>query len=327
MWAELGSLVSAGLGLASAYSNWNKSSSSRSSSSSSSNNARNQAITNRLASNSGSSSRSSLPDYNTWANMSHDERVAALNRAGIDVGTWSNMSHDQRMGYLGGGSGSSNSTPSGSGTTSTGSSGSSSPQSSSNSLPSQANLNDIPYDLAMEYLNNGQSQHNPARDQLYRQQPTPGYYYPPIQWTPPQLPPLPKLEVTPPPTPVKIEQPPKVEVPAGQPQPETSGPTQDVQEKGPGGFVEQVAPPTVAAPSVDELYRIYKEVTGGKENEAVRQYLASPQFQSVLGGRVPMWMSADPVWRLYLIRLGYLPRSQSDQARLNALQERVQQAG
>ncbi|GLI16556.1 hypothetical protein MTHERMOG20_10100 [Moorella thermoacetica] len=176
-----------------------------------------------------------------------------------------------------------------------------------------------------QQLGRGESQHNPARDLLYRWQPTPGYYYPPIQWTPPQLPPLPKLEVTPPPTPVKIEQPPKIEVPAGQPQPETPGPTQDVQEKGPGGFVERLAPPMAAVPSVDELYRIYKEVTGGKENEAVRQYLASPQFQSVLGGRVPMWMSADPIWRLYLMRLGYL--KPNNRARLNALQERVQQAG
>ncbi|WP_169802208.1 hypothetical protein [Neomoorella mulderi] len=141
-----------------------------------------------------------------------------------------------------------------------------------------------------------------------------------------QVTPPPKLEVTSPPTPVKIEQPPKIEVPAGQKPAETSGPAQDVQEKGPGGFVEQVALPTAAVPSVDELYRIYKEVTGGKESPEIREYLASPQFQSVLGGKVPMWMSADPVWRLYLMRLGYLP-GRGNRARMDALRERVQQAG
>ncbi|WP_231115224.1 hypothetical protein [Neomoorella thermoacetica] len=197
-------------------------------------------------------------------------------------------------------------------------------------MPSQDNLNDIPYDLAMEQLNQqlgrGESQHNPARDLLYRWQPTPGYYYPPIQWTPPQLPPLPKLEVTPPPTPVKIEQPPKIEVPVEQKPAETPAPAQEQMQQGPGGFVEQVTP-LATAPSVDDLYKLYKEITGGKESPEIREYLASPQFQSVLSGRVPMWMSADPIWRLYLMRLGYLPRSQSDQARLNALQERVQQAG
>jgi hypothetical protein len=73
---------------------------------------------------------------------------------------------------------------------------------------------------------------------------------------------------------------------------------------------------------VDELYNIYKQVVGGEENPAIREYLASPQFQSVLGGNIPMWMSADPIWRLYLMRLGLLG-SNTNEARINALRAKA----
>lgn len=129
--------------------------------------------------------------------------------------------------------------------------------------------------------------------------------------------------------PVSITQPPQVEVPAGSEQPSTTGAQvqQELLQKGPSGFtVRAEQPMTLVAPSVDELYNIYKQVVGGQENPAIREYLASPQFQSVLGGNIPMWMSADPIWRLYLIRLGLLDGG-TNEARINALRERVRSAG
>lgn len=126
--------------------------------------------------------------------------------------------------------------------------------------------------------------------------------------------------------PVSITQPPQVEVPAGtEPQAPggQEGLQQDLLQKGPSGFtVRAEQPTTLTAPSVDELYNIYKQVVGGEENPAIREYLASPQFQSVLGGNIPMWMSADPIWRLYLMRLGLLG-SNTNEARINALRAKA----
>ncbi|BCV23294.1 hypothetical protein [Gelria sp. Kuro-4] len=118
-----------------------------------------------------------------------------------------------------------------------------------------------------------------------------------------ELPKLPELPSVPP---AVITQPPQVEVPAGT-TPETQAPPpveeKDRLSKGPGGFVERITP-LANVPSVEELYNLYKDVTG-QESEAVKQYLGSQQFQGVLGGAIPLWMRNDPVWRLYLTRLGY----------------------
>ncbi len=121
--AGLASVISALAGAAAAASR-NRSSSSGSRNRSSSSGSRNRSSSSGSSYSSSGSSRSSstarsysLPSYDTWSNMSHDERVNALNRTGIDVGTWSNMSHDQRMSYLGGGG----STPSGGGSSGSGS--------------------------------------------------------------------------------------------------------------------------------------------------------------------------------------------------------------
>ncbi|AYO30859.1 hypothetical protein D2962_09730 [Biomaibacter acetigenes] len=88
----------------------------------------------------------------------------------------------------------------------------------------------------------------------------------------------------------------------------------------PSGFAEYVGP-IANVPTVDELYNLYKQVTGGQEDQAVRDYLASPDFQSVLGGTVPFWMQADPVWRLYLQRLGMLSPEKS--SRMKAMMQRL----
>lgn len=110
--------------------------------------------------------------------------------------------------------------------------------------------------------------------------------------------------------PVSIQQPPTLQgitpaedVQAAQPQeqPKSALPST------PGGFVQQAAA-LPYLPSVDKLYDLYKQVFG-KEDEGIKAYLASPQFQGILsGGAVPMWMQADPLWRLYLARLGVLRR-------------------
>lgn len=74
------------------------------------------------------------------------------------------------------------------------------------------------------------------------------------------------------------------------------------------GFVQQyVGVPYL--PSVDKLFDIYQQVFGKSADEQTQQYLVGPQFQGVLrGGAVPLWMSSDPQWRLYLAKLGVLQR-------------------
>jgi hypothetical protein len=94
----------------------------------------------------------------------------------------------------------------------------------------------------------------------------------------------------------------------------------EAMSRTPSGFAEYVGP-IANVPTVDELYNLYKQVTGGQEDQAVRDYLASPDFQSVLGGTVPFWMQADPVWRLYLQRLGILSPEKS--SRMKAMMQRL----
>ena len=74
------------------------------------------------------------------------------------------------------------------------------------------------------------------------------------------------------------------------------------------GFVQQyVGVPYL--PSVDKLFDIYQQVFGKSADEQTQQYLVGPQFQGVLrGGAIPLWMSSDPLWRLYLAKLGVLQR-------------------
>lgn len=94
----------------------------------------------------------------------------------------------------------------------------------------------------------------------------------------------------------------------------------EAMSRTPFGFAEYVGP-IGSVPTVDELYNLYKQVAGGQEDQAVRDYLASPDFQSVLGGTVPFWMQADPVWRLYLQRLGMLSPEKS--SRMKAMMQRL----
>lgn len=111
--------------------------------------------------------------------------------------------------------------------------------------------------------------------------------------------------------PVKIQEPPKLQditpaedIKAAQPQEQPK----DVLPRTAGGFVQPYAP-LPYLPSVDRLFDLYEQVFGKKPDEQVRAYLTGPQFQGVLqGGTVPMWMSSDPLWRLYLARLGVLRR-------------------
>lgn len=112
---------------------------------------------------------------------------------------------------------------------------------------------------------------------------------------PPAPPPPPKVETEPTVSPeIKPAEPPVEKLPAG-------------VRRGQAGF-EAVAAP-VTAPSVEDLLAQYEAVFGpqtGRAREYVREYLGSPHFQRVMGGAVPMWMAADPLWRLYLHRLGLL---------------------
>jgi len=108
--------------------------------------------------------------------------------------------------------------------------------------------------------------------------------------------------------PVKIQEPPKLQditpaedVKAAQPQEQP----REALPKGPGGFVQQLTP-LPYLPSVDKLYDLYKQVFG-KEDEQAKVYLAGPEFQGILrSGVVPLWMRSDPLWRLYLQRLGVI---------------------
>ncbi len=74
---------------------------------------------------------------------------------------------------------------------------------------------------------------------------------------------------------------------------------------GPSGFTEQYDAPTAPMPSVDQLYKTYTDMAG--ENQGMRDYLASPQFQGLWqSGNIPYWMLSDPVWRNYLVKVGLL---------------------
>lgn len=124
-----------------------------------------------------------------------------------------------------------------------------------------------------------------------------------------KLPEFPQINLPAPTPPPKVEVEPKVggvqPAPAS-PEPEPEKLPEGVR-RGQAGFERVVAP--IRTPDVDELLKIYEGVFGpveGRQEEYVRQYLASPYFQRVLGGAVPVWMSADPLWRLYLHRLGLL---------------------
>jgi len=98
---------------------------------------------------------------------------------------------------------------------------------------------------------------------------------------------------------------PAEDVAAAQPAPEQ---TASALPRTASGFVQQyVGVPYL--PSVDKLFDIYQQVFGKSADEQTQQYLVGPQFQGVLrGGAVPLWMSSDPQWRLYLAKLGVLRR-------------------
>ncbi len=88
------------------------------------------------------------------------------------------------------------------------------------------------------------------------------------------------------------------------PAPQTTTPTQQ-RVGGPSGFTEQYDVPTTPMPSVDQLYKTYTDIAG--ENQGMRDYLASPQFQAILqSGNIPLWMISDPIWRSLLVKTGRL---------------------
>jgi hypothetical protein len=83
-------------------------------------------------------------------------------------------------------------------------------------------------------------------------------------------------------------------------------PAQQPTEEAPkntGGFVIN-STPLESMPSVDKLFNLYKQVFG-QGDQQVQAYLGGPQFQGMLhGGRVPLWMASDPMWRSYFQKLG-----------------------
>lgn len=95
--------------------------------------------------------------------------------------------------------------------------------------------------------------------------------------------------------------------------------------KGPGGFTfSGVAPGSSALPSVspDATYNLWRQMNGGKDNPQMQAYFNSPDWQSVAAGNIPMWQSADPIWRSFLTRLGYMSPS-FDQNMNSAIQNRL----
>lgn len=139
------------------------------------------------------------------------------------------------------------------------------------------------------------------------------------QFMPPQINFPQMTQITPPVTPPpKVEEAPKVEIPATQQ--EQVGAKSELPQTAAGFVAPGTALPAV--PTVESLFDVYKQVFG-RGGEQERAYLASPQFQGILqSGNVPMWMSADPLWRLYLIRIGVLNPNR-DTARERAIQDRL----
>lgn len=88
-----------------------------------------------------------------------------------------------------------------------------------------------------------------------------------------------------------------------------------------GGFV-YADTSGVTLPSADELYNMYKSITG-REDEGIRQYLASPQFKQAVQEGTPMWMAADPIWRSLFIRVGRSPDTLSRNHRREAILSRL----
>jgi len=100
---------------------------------------------------------------------------------------------------------------------------------------------------------------------------------------------------------------------------DTSTSTTPEAPRGSSGFLLQAGSlPSTPVVSADALYDYYRRLTG-REDEGVRQFLASPQFQSALMGTVPAWMAADPIWRAILARAGVNPQ----QLRLDAIRQRL----
>jgi hypothetical protein len=71
------------------------------------------------------------------------------------------------------------------------------------------------------------------------------------------------------------------------------------------------------------LLEIWREVGGTSlvPEREFRAWLEHPQGQRVLAGRIPMWMAADPIYRLWLMRAGLLRPEET--ARERAIRERL----
>lgn len=129
-------------------------------------------------------------------------------------------------------------------------------------------------------------------------------YTPAPEWRAP----APSLPPAPPPPERVPEQVPVEGVTPAEPKPPIKEPS-----KGPAGFEREVAVPIgFSLPSVDRLMELWQEVSG-REAPEMREYFQHPQFGRVLAGKVPMWMAADPVWRLFLLRLGLLQQRVGEQ--------------
>lgn len=90
---------------------------------------------------------------------------------------------------------------------------------------------------------------------------------------------------------------------------------------GTSGFVFPVGAAVAVSP--EALYSEWKKVFG-REDEGARQYLSSEQFRSVLQGNVPLWMYTDPLWRLFLQRVGVIPSASGRGRLLEAARRRLQ---
>jgi len=287
-----------------------------------------------------------LPGYSTWNNMTHDQRVAALNNAGISLSAWNNMSHDQRMSMLGGGSSSS----------SGGGSSSSSPlvRAISNRLASGDTIKNawttpssssgggnatlefykpdsLPTPNPMPSITQATSATTAPVAAPPVQQPFPTYEptFTPMPWLGPATPVgnvggtnasvgnavnttasnttsgSQQQQSTPPPASI-TSTPQLVNEVSPAPPPVPATVKENALSSNASGFQVPTTTPVGSLPSVDKLYDIYKKITGGQDNPQMQQYLASPEFQGILqSGQIPMWMSADPIWRAYFKQLGF----------------------